>query len=277
MKFPRTWRANRPKDFEALSKQREKYPDVVAKLLETSDVIIEVLDARFPEETRNREIEEIIKKRGKRLIFALNKSDLIDKEKFVAPKDMKPFVFISCKKREGSRALRDLIKREVRYRNKKFDRAQVGIIGYPNTGKSSLINFLIGRSSAKTAYEAGFTKGLQKLRLSSKILLMDTPGVIPKDKYSHTDPIKVSHHVIVGARNYDKVKDPEFIVSEILKTHSEAVKDYYQIDFDDNVEILLEKLGKKRNFIRRGGVVDEDRTARSILRDWQEGRITSQL
>lgn len=277
MKFPKTWRANRPKDYEALSKQRQKYPEVVVKLLETSDVIIEVLDARFPEETRNREIEEVIKKRGKRLIFALNKSDLIDKKKFIVPKDMRPFVFISCKNREGSRVLRDLIKREVRYKQEKFDRAQVGIIGYPNTGKSSLINFLIGKSSAKTAYEAGFTKGIQKLKLSSKILLMDTPGVIPADKYSHTDPLKISHHVMVGARNYDKVKNPAFIVSEIMKDYTEQFAKYYGSDFDVDVEIFLERIGKKRNFLLKGGIADEDRAARSILRDWQEGRIITQL
>lgn len=277
MKFPTTWRVNRPKDMEAMTREKEKYPDIVLKLLETSDVIVEVLDARFPEETRNREIENMILKKKKRLIFALNKSDLIDKDKFVVPKDMKPFVFISCKKRVGSRALRDLIKREVRYREGKFNRAQVGIIGYPNTGKSSLINFLIGKSSAKTGYEAGFTKGLQKLRLSAKVLLMDTPGVIPRDKYSHTDPLKVSQHVLVGARNYDRVKNPEFIVSELVKTHSKPVKEYYKIDFGDNVEILLEELGKSRNFILKKGVIDEDRTARSILRDWQEGKIVPEM
>jgi len=273
MKFPKTWRANRPKDFEALRKQREKYPDIVLKLIDTSDIIIEVLDARFPEQTRNREIEAMILKRKKRLIFVLNKSDLINKDKFIVQKDMKPFVFISCKKRVGSRVLRDLIKREVEYGKEKFDRAQIGIIGYPNTGKSSLINFLIGKASAKMAYEAGFTKGLQKLKLSKKILLMDTPGVIPHDKYSHTDRLKISQHVMVGARNYDKVKDPEFIVSELVKPHAKSIGDYYKIDFQDNVEILLGELGKKRNFLLKGGIVDEDRTARSILRDWQEGKI----
>jgi ribosome biogenesis GTPase A len=277
MKFPKTWRVNRPKDMEAMSKDKEKYPEIVLKLLETSDVIVEVLDARFPEETRNREIEKLILKRKKKLIFALNKSDLIDKDKFIVPKDMKPFVFISCKKRQGSRILRDLIKREVKYRSENFDRAQVGVIGYPNTGKSSLINFLTGKSSAKTGYEAGFTKGLQKLRLSAKILLMDTPGVIPSDKYSTQDKEKMSQHVIVGARNYDRVKDPESIVSKLLKSHSRPISDYYKIDFGDDVEILLEELGKQRNFLLKKGVADEDRTARSILRDWQEGKIVPEM
>ncbi len=277
MKFPKTWRANRPVDVEARSKEKEKYPDIVLKLLDTSDVIVEVLDARFPEETRNREIEQMILKRKKRLIFALNKSDLIDKKKFVVPKDMRPFIFISCKNREGSRILRDLIKREVKYGGEKFDRAQVGVIGYPNTGKSSLINFLIGRASAKTAYEAGFTKGLQKLRLSSKILLMDTPGVIPNNLYSHTDELKISHHVKVGARNYDKVKNPEFIVSELVKDYSKEISKYYGIEFGDDTEALVEELGKRRNFLVKKGIVDEDRTSRSILRDWQEGRIVPEM
>ena len=277
MKFPKTWKVNRPKDFQAMKKQKEKYPDQVMQILDTSDVIIQVLDARFPEETRNKPIEDIVKKKRKKLIFVLNKSDLVDKEKYKVPNEIKPFVFVSSKNREGSRALRELIKQQIKSRNEKFNRSQVGIIGYPNTGKSSLINFLIGKASAKTAYEAGFTKGIQKLRLTKEILLMDTPGVIPKEKYSHTEHNKLSHHVKVGARNYDKVKDPEFIVADLVKEYSNEIGAYYNLDFKQDPEVLIEQLGRKRNFLSKGGIVDEDRTARSILRDWQEGKIVPDM
>jgi len=58
------------------------------------------------------------------------------------------------------------------------------LIGYPNTGKSSVINMITRRGVAKTAKQAGFTKGMQKIRMDDKILILDTPGVIPVSKYS---------------------------------------------------------------------------------------------
>jgi ribosome biogenesis GTPase A len=82
------------------------------------------------------------------------------------------------KKRAGSRALRERIKIEAK-RLKVKRGVQIAVIGYPNTGKSSLINFLIGRSSTPVSQQSGFTKGIQKLRLSTGIFLMDSPGVIP--------------------------------------------------------------------------------------------------
>ncbi len=273
MKFRKIWKANRPKNIENINKQREKYPEIVNKVIEISDVVLEVLDSRFPEETRNRELEEKIKKLGKKIIFVLNKCDLIDKEKINLPKDMKPNVFISCKKRWGSKILRDLIKKEIVYRDKKFKRAQIGIIGYPNTGKSSLINFLTGKPSAKTSLEAGFTKGIQKIRLSSKILLLDTPGIIPIKEYSSDDPILIKHHTLVGARNYDKIKNPDFIVQDLLEKHSKEICDFYGIEETKSADEFLEIFGKKKNFLRKGGEVDIDRASRLVLRDWQEGNF----
>ncbi|MEM4605499.1 MAG: GTPase [Candidatus Pacearchaeota archaeon] len=273
MKFRKVWKANRPRNLENIDKQREKYPDLVNKVIEISDVVLEILDARFPEETRNKEIEEKIKSMGKRLIFVLNKCDLIDTKNASLPEDIRPYVFVSCKKRWGSRILRNLIKDEIKYRNKKFKRAQVGIIGYPNTGKSSLINFLTGKPAAKTAQEAGFTKGIQKVRLSSNILLLDTPGVIPLEKYSNDDPILIKHHALVGARNYDKVKNPDFIVQDLLEKHSKEVCDFYKVEETKSADEFLDNLGRKKNFLVKGGEVDIDRTARLVLKDWQEGNF----
>jgi hypothetical protein len=62
---------------ENLKKQRQKYPDVLLKVVETSDIILEVLDARFFQEMRNAEIEKMITSKGKKIIYVLNKSDLV--------------------------------------------------------------------------------------------------------------------------------------------------------------------------------------------------------
>jgi len=233
---------------------------------------LQVLDARFIEETRNIGIEEQIKKQGKEIIYVLNKSDLVDKQQKL--NHLKPYVYVSAKKRIGIKDLRNKIKALA----KKIDmdgreRVHVGIIGYPNTGKSSLINILTGTSSAKTGAEAGFTKGMQKLRLTSDIVILDTPGVIPQIEYSHVNLDAIKKHAKVGARTIDKIKDPEIVVAELMKTNAKEIESYYGIDADGNSEVLVEEFGKKRKFLKKGGLVDEDRTCRLIITDWQEGRI----
>ena len=157
---------------ENIRKQKAKFPALVQEIVRTSDIILEVLDARFIQETRNLEVEKFVKNEGKKLIYVLNKSDLIEinKKRREIPKDMKPHVFVSSRSRRGMGELREKIKMEIRKRNMEGrERAQVGIIGYPNTGKSSLTNTLTGRSSAKTGAQAGFTRGIQKISLTKKI------------------------------------------------------------------------------------------------------------
>jgi hypothetical protein len=215
------------------------------------------------------------------LIYVLNKADLVDKKAKRAQVEelgITPFLFVSCRERKGVAKLRNKVKEAV----KKIDlneaaggekRAQVGIIGYPNTGKSSLINILIGRSSAKVGAEAGFTRGIQKLRLSKDILILDTPGVIPDEEYSHIERGAIQKQARVGARTLGKIRDPEMVVAGLMKTDADAIEKFYDVEAEGDVEILMEKLGRKKNFLKKGGAIDEDRTFRLIIRDWQRGII----
>jgi ribosome biogenesis GTPase A len=269
--------ARHTKNLENIKKQRQKYPPIVDEIIKTSDLILEVLDARFPEETRNRAVEDEIKKRNKKIIFVLNKSDLVnsvEKQKLLKG-DVWPYIYISSKQRRGSAKLRELIKIELRRVDmiNQRERYQVGIIGYPNTGKSSLINLLSGKSSAGTGAQAGFTKGMQKIRLSSTILLLDTPGVIPREEYASTGNEALSKHTKVYARDYSKVKDPELVVASLMKDYSKELEEFYKIKAEGDIEVLLATLGKQKGFLAKAGEIDEDRTARLILKDWQTGKI----
>ncbi len=248
------------------NKQKEKIPEIVKKIIVESDIILEVLDARFPKETQNKEIESYIKNQGKKIIYILNKSDfLVDLFK----SDLFPSVYVSSKERKGGRRLREMIKIEAKKIEK--DRIIIGVIGYPNTGKSSLINLLIGKSSARFSAEAGFTKGVQKLRLSKKIYLLDSPGIIPNEEYSIEKSDK--KHVEIGVKTYDKIKDPEMAVVDLMKKYSKIIEEFYNIIANGNPEILLEEIGKQKRFLRKGGEIDIDKTARLVLKDWQRGNI----
>lgn len=264
---------------ENMEKQRKKYPDVADEIVKISDILLEVLDARFIQETRNEETENVINGLGKTLIYVINKCDLVDLEQ--KKKEMKelglyPYVFVSCTKRIGARELRTKIKIEAKrvdLPHEEMRRVQVGIIGYPNTGKSSLINFLSGSNSARVGAEAGFTKGMQKIKLTTDILILDTPGVIPAKDYSTTNTDMVSQHAKVSARDSTKVRNPELVVARLMKEYGQIIDDYYKINSKGDSEMLIEELGRQKNFLKKGNQVDEDRTARTIIKDWQEGKI----
>ncbi len=275
-------------------KQKQKYPLLLKKVIETSDIILEILDARFAKEMQNKEVEQFVKSKNKKIIYVLNKSDLTQKR----DKSLNPRVFVSCKNRKGIGELRNKIKQEAGKIRKtseygriqvgvpkntlkgikgtrtphEYGRIQVGVIGYPNTGKSSLINLLIGRSSAKIGAEAGFTKGIQKLRLTENIQLLDSPGVIPTEDYSMTDQEKIALHAKVGGRSPNQIKNPEITLNEIIKSDKKGFEKFYKMKFS-NAEELIEKIGRKKGFLKKGGEVNSDQSARSILKDLQLGNV----
>ncbi|MFH1327012.1 MAG: GTPase [archaeon] len=261
----RTGQARDPKNY---LKQKAKFPAVVEKVLKTSDIILETLDARFISDTRNLEIEKEIKHQEKNIIYVVNKADLINKSKIKLPP--LPYSIISCKKRTGIKTLRDKIK-SIASKIKK-EKIIVGVIGYPNTGKSSIINLLIGKKSAGTGAEAGFTKGVQKLKLSQNIVMLDSPGVIPKLEYTSVENKKLAKHVKVGARTFSQIKDPEIMISEFMKEFPNVLQKHYKIKTKSS-EYLIEKLGRQKNFLKKGNLVNFDQTSRFILKEWQAGNI----
>lgn len=226
--------SRRNRRIENIKKQKQEFPEITQKVINNSDIILEVLDARFIEETRNKEIEKLVLKNKKKLIFVINKSDLINKDKIKKEElsEIYPYVFVSAKARKGTKELRNRIKIESKkvenIIDKETGRISVGIIGYPNTGKSSLINTLKGKRVAGTGSEAGFTKGLQKIKLSEGLLLVDSPGVIPKEEYSQTVKEKIAKSAKLGGKSFSQIKEPDIIRINIVDTEKND-KQYWKV------------------------------------------------
>lgn len=235
---------------------------ILKEIINISDVILEVADARMPKDTRIKSLENIIKKRNKNLIIVLNKSDLVP-EDFIETvrEDFSkefPTVYVSSKTRKGSKTLRRYIKDFSPEKEKVY----IGVIGYPNTGKSSLINMLVGRKRARTAPIPGFTKSIQLIKLSKKHYLIDTPGIIiPKDE---------NFLAILGAKRPEKLKHPERAIELLLsKLPKYFLKKHYNIEFTD-INDFLEKIAEKFNY------KDQDKLRKAaikILDDWIKGKI----
>ncbi len=239
----------------------KQFWEVVNRVIEKSDIVLEVLDARFPDKTRNREIEDKARKFGKKIIYVVNKCDLVEKgEVEKLKRKLRPSVFVSATKHQGTMILLRTISRMAK------DKVVVGVVGYPNTGKSSVINALKGRASASSSPQSGHTKGEQLVKVTRKIYLMDTPGVLP---YMEKDEVK---HALIGSVDFSKVKDVEDTALRIIESNIKRIKKHFGIKADDPEEVL-EEIALKLNKLKKGGVPDTKAAARSLLQDIQRGRI----
>lgn len=270
---------------ETHNKHRVAFPSLAKEVIRISDVILEVLDARDIENTRNIEFEKIILELGKKIIFVVNKADLVDVKEilsYLKKEKILPYVLFSCETLIGRKRLRDQMKIEVKriYSSGKLlktKRAHVGIIGYPNTGKSSLINILAGRKVAGTSPKEGFTKGIMKIRFTKDILILDTPGVISTGENSEISPEVLKKQANIGIKHFSDAKNPELIVSELIRKNSKLFSDYYDTPMNEDLEIFLESVGKRLGFIGKKGIPDINRASRRILKDWQDGKIQEKI
>ncbi|MBN2330651.1 MAG: 50S ribosome-binding GTPase [Candidatus Aenigmarchaeota archaeon] len=230
-----------------------------------SDILVIVLDARFIRETVNSEIIAKIRKQNKPYFYAVTKTDLEDNiDKSIIPK---PYVLVSATKHTGKSNLRQriLIIGERKYgKNRSL---KVGILGYPNVGKSSIINMLKGRKSASTSIISGHTKSEQNIRTERRILLVDTPGVIP---YGERDRLK---HLLIGSTDFDRVEDPVDALEGVMKEYPGAIEEYFGVGPEDDRSETIEKIALKMHLLKKGGLPDVQRAARMVIREFQKGKL----
>ena len=270
------------------------YWEVVERIIHESDLVLEVLDARLVEFSRNEQVEELIKAEGRPLIFVINKTDLVSREKLQEQvrklKKIGGVVFISTKKKGESKVLLYAIKkafkkygkREVEERDKfapkiRFREAKagivVGVLGYPNVGKSSIINSLAYKKKVKVSKKSGTTHGIHWINITGDIKLIDSPGVIPLKK---EDEIRYG---LIGAKDTEALKNPEIVAHAViklfLKEDKKTFEEFYKIELGDekDVEEIVNKIAKKKSYLLKGGRFDEHRTFMEIVRDWQQGRL----
>uniref|UniRef100_A0A673FZ72 Nucleolar GTP-binding protein 2 n=1 Tax=Sinocyclocheilus rhinocerous TaxID=307959 RepID=A0A673FZ72_9TELE len=207
------------------------------KVIDSSDVIIQVLDARDPMGTRSQSIESYLKKEKswKHLIFVLNKCDLIP-----------TWVTLHSDKKQIS----------------------VGFIGYPNVGKSSVINTLRSKKVCNVAPLAGETKVWQYITLMRRIFLIDCPGVVYPSDDSETDI------VLKGVVQVEKIRNPEDHIGAVLeRAKAEYIQKTYRIPSWSSAEDFLEKLAFRTGKLLKGGEPDLSTVSKMVLNDWQRGRI----
>lgn len=257
---------------------------LIIEHLKAVDVAAELLDARIPLSSANPMVEELLS--GKPRIVILNKADLADPgmtkawESYYKRKGVAA-VSMSCGNGKDKKKFLRLIKEAAgpmlekwKRRGLKTRSARIMILGIPNVGKSTLINFISGTAAARTANTPGHTRGKQWVRLSQGLDLLDTPGVLwPKFE----DQVAALRLAATGAIAGD-VFDADTVVPELMRvlarTAPDALREKYGIeDAAADPQILLAHAGKRRVCILPGGAIDYARTQTMILNDFRSGKL----
>ncbi|CAR21351.1 Nucleolar GTP-binding protein 2 [Lachancea thermotolerans] len=246
------------------------------KVIDSSDVVIHVLDARDPLGTRCKSVEEYMRKETphKHLIFVLNKCDLVPTwvaaawVKHLSSERPTLAFHASITNSFGKGSLIQLL-RQFSLLHKDRKQISVGFIGYPNTGKSSIINTLRKKKVCQVAPIPGETKVWQYITLMKKIFLIDCPGIVPPSAKDTEEDV-----LFRGVVRVEHVSHPEQYIPGVLRRcQRKHLERTYEISgWKDSVD-FIEMLARKQGRLLKGGEPDESGVSKQVLNDFNRGKI----
>ncbi|CAF1253875.1 unnamed protein product [Adineta steineri] len=282
-------------------KSRKTFYREFKKVVDASDIIIEVLDARDPLGCRCPQVEEAVLTSGKnkKLILLLNKIDLIPRDNLdrwlkyfrnefptiafrsstqnqrhrlghikESIKTCDEQLIKSSNKCFGASTLMNLLSNYCRKNDIKTS-ITVGIVGYPNVGKSSVINSLKRSQACETGSTPGVTKQMQTIKLDKLIKLFDSPGIVMSKE---TNPANL---VLRNCIRIETIENPIPAIELLIHrcTKEQMMLQYNLSDFQDVNDFLL-KMATKMGTLKKGGVPDINQAAQRVLSDWTNGKLT---
>lgn len=282
--------------------RRAFYKDLI-QIIEAADILLEVVDARDPERSRSRELECKVQSYGKRLVVVMNKIDLVPANVALAWQEhialSFPCVLFRCNtqtqrthlaaatvfkksletsvgqeiletnKAVGADALMQLVKNYMRSEGTDVKTAvTIGVVGYPNVGKSSVINSLKRSKVVGVSSTPGFTRNLQEVELESLVKIIDCPGIV--FEASDGTPENVLRN-IVKIENLEDSMTPVQAVLE--KVPGDVLQKLYDIPGFSTVQTFLAHVARRRGKMKKKGIPDLEASGRIVLHDWVEGAI----
>lgn len=262
----------------------------IEKCLPKVDMVAEIIDARVPVSSRNPVLQQLI--RGKPRMILMNKCDMADpaetakwvchyKEKGITALE------VDCKTGRGVNRFAPAVREVLRDRIAVWEsKGMVGrpirvmVVGIPNVGKSSLINKLCKgiKGKAEVQDRPGVTRENRWFTIGNGLELLDTPGVL----WPKFEDKRVGERLAFTGAVKDDILDREHLAARLLeclqnKGYLGKVGERYKLEEAELQELdgfgMLEKIGKKRGFLVRGGEVELDRTAITVLDEFRGGKI----
>jgi ribosome biogenesis GTPase A len=241
------------------------------------DLVIEVLDARLPISSRHPNSDKIFRNKERLTLFT--KSDLADVKKSSSLISTTPTpLFLSLKERSNKNKVTELAlqltkdKRDQAARKGLLPRPmRVCVVGMPNVGKSSLINWLTGRKMSKVADRPGVTRGKQWVRVHPQLELLDTPGILPPFAYKKDIEVKLALFNLLPESTYN-FEEVALAGLNLLKVEYAELLSKYLRD-PELAHVQLENIALRKNFLTSGGKPDTQRAACTFITDLRKGRI----
>ena len=262
------------------------------KDLKYIDMVLVILDSRAPYSSKNEDIYELVKK--KTCVMVFNKSDLADPRRLKKAEDYYKsngmyVVRTNSVTGEGIKNLTEEIRKigyMIKYKNKTSEAYQkvkpiirVLVTGIPNVGKSTLINKMTNKTSAKVSNKPGVTVQKQWLKVGNDIDIMDTPGLLWPKLDANNAGVKLA----ICGNIKDEILDIEELALEFIKIirqdklYLAMFKDRYglnKIDLDELTDFeIINCVGESKKILEKGGVVDTIKTSRMILDDYRKLKI----
>ena len=263
----------------------------IKEKLKTIDIVFEIRDARAPLASGNRSLDEILHQKSR--IIILNKVNLADPKKIALwdawfKKEGVPFIFIDCFDRAQIKKVLTMAKTIVMEKRKKNNpekevqkkKIRMMVLGLPNTGKSTIINQLAGRTVVKVADKPGQTQVQQLIVIDQDLDLLDTPGVMPPSF------AREEHGLWLCALN----AIPEDVVGDLLPARfiinyyknlapedSKMFTERYKLNAQDlpslSADEIMDKIALLRGCLKQKGELDLDRVYKLILNDFRKGEL----
>ena len=257
---------------------------MIADNIGLCDCVAEIVDARCPQSSRNPELSSLA--RNKKIFIIINKCDLADPaqtEKWQRRFSGQGLVSVCTSSNDGkgvakiTDAAMETVKEQLEKNRARglVKPPRIMVCGIPNVGKSSLINKLSGRASAKVGDRPGVTRGRQWITLKSGVELLDTPGILwPKLE----DADAALRLAFTGAIK-DEILDVEELACHLCaflkENYPSALRQRYRAELTEDMDGLavLEEICRRRGFIVKGGEVDMLRGANVVLDEFRGGKL----
>lgn len=250
----------------------------IQNLIKWVDLVIEVIDARLPDSTRHPNADAIFGHKPRLFIFT--KEDLADPEAVRAVLDRidVPSALVSLKRSSGKEKIINMAIEATRAQQEALVRKgilprpmRICIVGLPNVGKSSLINWLIGQKKTKTGNRPGITQGTQWVRVHPKLELLDTPGILPPTGFTELTRDKLAALNLIPQSNYQVEPVAEAALRLLSESYSELLERYMEglVDAEDGFDYFA----RKRNLLSQGAVPDRLRACSIFLAELRDGKI----
>ena len=262
----------------------EKTRRLIAETVGKCDVVVEITDARIPESSGNAYLRALVADKPRMII--LNKADLADPietakwQKYYISQGAAVLV-TDCKTKKGLSAFRPLLDKMLSEKIERLEKRDLGattkrvmVVGVPNSGKSTFINAVSGRNTAKAEDRPGVTRDVQIIHAGG-VDLYDMPGILMPKIEDPEASVKLAATGAIGENAYDPYDLACRFCGLLKELAPSSLTERYKITVSEGDEphVIVDKIARKRGFISKGGELDTERASIILLDEFRGGKL----